>query len=141
MKNNLNTIIELIKTGHWLTDSVSRELKEFNIYEPQFNVLRILQGAKGQPISVNTILERMIQRNSNVTRIVDKLEAKGLVARTLCSDDRRKMDILITKEGSALLLKLNKKVEAFQKPMENNLTEEEFETLGTLIRKYKGETK
>ena len=139
MKAYYNAIFELIKTGHRLTDTVSRELKEFDIYEPQFNVLRILQGSKGKPISVNTILERMIQRSSNVTRIVDKLEAKSLVERTLCADDRRKMDIIITLKGSELLLKLNKKVEAFHKPMMNNLTEKEFETLEKLIKKFKGE--
>lgn len=141
MNNHFKAIFEIIRTGHWITDSVTKELKEYDIYEPQFNVLRILKGAKGKPLSVNTILERMIQRSSNVTRIVDKLSAKGLVERTLCENDRRKMDIIITKEGEELLLKLNQKVEAFHKPMQNNLTEEEAETLYKLIRKLKGETK
>lgn len=139
MKSHYNALLQLIRTGHWLTDSISKELKEFDIYEPQFNVLRILQGSKGTPRSVNFILERMIQRSSNVTRIVDKLEAKGLVERKLCADDRRKMDIVITDIGSELLLKLNKKVADFYEPMMNNLTDEEFKTLDLLIRKYKGE--
>ena len=131
-------MFEIIKTGHWITDSVSRELKEFDIYEPQFNVLRILRGAKGKPISANSILEKMIQRSSNITRIVDKLTAKGLVERTLCTDDRRKMDIVITKKGLDLLIKLDKKVEALHKPMMNNLSAEEAETLKSLIIKLKG---
>lgn len=139
MNNQYDAVYQLIKTGHWITDSVSKELKEFDIYEPQFNVLRILQGSKGTPISVNAILERMIQRSSNVTRIVDKLEAKGLVERTLCGSDRRKMDIIITDEGSKLLLKLNKKVADFHEPMMKNLTNEEFKTLELLIKKFKGE--
>ena len=131
-------MFEIIKTGHWITDSVSRELKEFDIYEPQFNVLRILRGAKGKPISANAILEKMVQRSSNITRIVDKLTAKGLVERTLCTDDRRKMDILITDKGLDLLMKLDKKVEALHKPMMNNLSAEEAETLKKLIIKLKG---
>lgn len=135
----LEAIFEIIRTGHWITDSVSKELKEFDIYEPQFNVLRILRGAKGKPISVNTILESMVQRSSNVTRIVDKLAAKGLVQRTLSKEDRRKMDIIITDNGLELLKKLDKKVEDFHKPMKNNLTAEEAETLKQLIRKLKGE--
>lgn len=139
MNNQYNAVYQLIKTGHWITESVSKELKEFDIYEPQFNVLRILQGSKGTPISVNAILERMIQPSSNVTRIVDKLEAKGLVERTLCGSDRRKMDIIITKEGSKLLLKLNKKVADFHEPVMKNLTNEEFKTLELLIKKFKGE--
>ena len=132
-------MFEIIKTGHWITDSVSRELKEFDIYEPQFNVLRILRGAKGKPISANAILEKMVQRSSNITRIVDKLTAKGLVERTLCTDDRRKMDILITDKGLDLLMKLDKKVEALHKPMMNNLSAEEAETLKRLIIKLKGD--
>jgi len=136
-----NTILELIKTGHWLTDSISKELKEYDIYEPQFNVLRILKGAKGEPISVNTILDRMIQRSSNVTRIIDKLESKGLVERTLCSKDRRKMDIILTKKGDKLLTILNKKVKKFHQQMENNLSQKELETLQSLIIKFKGENK
>ena len=131
-------MFEIIKTGHWITDSVSMELKEFDIYEPQFNVLRILRGAKGKPISANAILEKMVQRSSNITRIVDKLTAKGLVERTLSTDDRRKMDIVITTKGLALLIKLDKKVEALHKPMMNNLSAEEAETLKRLIIKLKG---
>jgi DNA-binding MarR family transcriptional regulator len=138
MKMYYETIYEIIRTGHWITDSVSKKLKEFDIYEPQFNVLRILRGAKGKPVSVSTILESMVQRSSNVTRIVDKLEAKDLVERTLSAEDRRKMDIIITKEGLELLKKLDKKVADFHKPMMNNLSDEELDTLKQLIRKIKG---
>ncbi|NQX82192.1 MAG: MarR family transcriptional regulator [Flavobacteriaceae bacterium] len=138
MSYYFEAIHEIIRTGHWITDSVSRELKEHDIYEPQYNVLRILRGAKGEPISVNTILEKMVQRSSNVTRIVDKLTQKGLVERTLSETDRRKMDIIITKEGLELLKKLDLKVESLHKPMKNNLSEDEAKTLKELIVKLKG---
>ncbi len=130
-------VYEIIKTGHWITDSVTRVLKEYGIYEPQFNVLMILKAANGRPISVNSILENMVQRSSNVTRIVDKLESKGLVDRHLCGEDRRKMDIVITKEGRNLLTKLKKKVTEFHKPMVNNLNTKELKTLEHLIKKLK----
>ncbi|NAS32520.1 MarR family transcriptional regulator [Flavobacteriaceae bacterium R38] len=138
MNNYFEAVFEIIRTGHWITDSVSKELKEFDIYEPQFNVLRILRGAKGKPVSVNTILEHMVQRSSNVTRIVDKLALKGLVKRTLCPDDRRKMDIIITNKGLELLKKLDKKVDSFHKPMMTNLSSDEAETLKQLIQKLRG---
>jgi len=138
-KTYFNTILELIKTGHWLTDSISKELKEYDIYEPQFNVLRILKGAKGTPLSVNTILDRMLQKSSNVTRIIDKLELKGLVERTHCPKDRRKMDIILTSKGSDLLNILNKKVQKFHYSLENNLNQKELEILYSLIIKFKGE--
>ena len=79
MDRYYEAIFEIIRTGHWITDAVSKQLKEYDIYEPQFNVLRILRGAKGKPVSVNTILESMVQRSSNVTRIVDKLATKGFI--------------------------------------------------------------
>ncbi len=132
-------IQEIIKTGHWITDSVSKELKEYDIYEPQYNVLRILRGAKGVPVSVNTILEQMVQRSSNVTRIVDKLTQKGLVERVLSEEDRRKMDISITPEGAELLKKLDNKVHNFHKPMVTNLSSEESVKLKELIIKLKGQ--
>jgi len=138
MNSYFETMYEIIRTGHWITDSISKELKEFDIYEPQYNVLRILSGAKGKPISVNMILENMVQRSSNVTRIVDKLEKKGLVQRTLSIEDRRKMDISISSEGIELLKKLDEKVYDFHKPMKNNLTSEEADTLKRLIEKLKG---
>lgn len=138
MNSYFEAIGEIIRTGHWITDSVSKELKEFGIHEPQYNVLRILRGAKGKPISVNTILENMVQRSSNVTRIVDRLENKGLVIRSLSAEDRRKMDILITDEGLLLLKKLDAKVKDFHQPMMQNLSAEEAETLKKLIQKLKG---
>jgi DNA-binding MarR family transcriptional regulator len=139
MNEYYKAIHEIIKTGHWITDSVTKELKVFGIYEPQYNVLRILNASKGEPISVNSILEKMVQRSSNVTRIVDKLESKGLVERTLSLEDRRKMDIIITENGIELLKKLDKKVSDFHAPMKNNLTVKELETLKQLIKKIKGE--
>lgn len=135
MKEQSKAIIAIIRTGHRITDSVSRELKEFGIYEPQFNVLRILRGAKGEPVSVNSILDKMIQRSSNVTRIVDKLEQKELVERTLCPQDRRKMDIIITRKGLDLLKKLDKKVEQLHRPMMENISAEEANKLTELIEK------
>jgi DNA-binding MarR family transcriptional regulator len=139
MNPHFEAIIEIIRTGHWFTDAVTKELKEYGIYEPQFNVLRILKGAKGKPVSVNTILEKMIQRSSNVTRIVDKLCAKGLVERTISEFDRRKMDILITTKGEELLEKLNVKVSALHAPLEKNLTDDEALHLKQLIQKMKGD--
>ena len=116
MKNQsyFEAIQQLIRTGHWLTDRVSQELKGFDITEPQFNVLRILKGQHGKPLAVQEIQKRMIQRTSNVTRILDKLLKKDLVTRQECPSNRRKMDIAITPAGEALLLELNQKVDQFE---------------------------
>lgn len=141
MKNKsfYSVIFQIIRTGHWITDSVSHELKEFGISEPQFNVLRILKGQKGAAISVEEITKHMVQRSSNVTRIIDKLLVRGFVTRQECPTNRRKMDISITEEGGKFLEVLNKKLEDFHEPMISRLTEEEAQTLTTLIQKLKNE--
>ncbi|MEP1095417.1 MAG: MarR family transcriptional regulator [Cyclobacteriaceae bacterium] len=133
----LSAIDQIIRTGHWITDQVSVELKEFDISEPQYNVLRVLKVRGGDPITVQKIQDKMVQRTSNVTRIIDKLLEKGLVSRKECPSNRRKMDIAITKQGEELLVELNKKVIAFHQPMAKNLSAEESQELTRLIRKLK----
>ncbi|MDW3192971.1 MAG: MarR family transcriptional regulator [Cytophagales bacterium] len=140
MSNYYNAIHQIIRTGHWITDQVSQELKEHDVTEPQFNVLRILKGRKGDPVTVVEIQEQMVQRTSNVTRIIDKLLVKGLVDRQECHSNRRKMDITITEEGRAFLAVLDEKVQTFHEPMKDNLTEKELEQLDHLIQKLKGNT-
>ncbi|MBX2870698.1 MAG: MarR family transcriptional regulator [Saprospiraceae bacterium] len=131
------TIHEIITTGHWITDQVALELKEFGVTEPQYNVLRILADTQNSPITAQEILEKMVQRSSNITRIVDKLVAKSLVTRQLCPSNRRKMDISITPIGCALLRTLDEKVESFHQPFMKNLNEAELEQLKHLIIKLK----
>ena len=138
-RNYLRAIHQIIKTGHWITDQVGIELRDFEISEPQYNVLKILKGSKGQPITVQGIQSQMLQRTSNVTRIVDKLIDKGLVNRKECPSNRRKMDITITIQGEEFLKPLDKIVLGFHQPMAEKLTNEEAQTLTKLIIKLKGD--
>ncbi|MCE7993365.1 MAG: MarR family transcriptional regulator [Roseivirga sp.] len=132
-----STIHQIIKTGHWITDSVSSELKPFDISEPQYNVLRTLNSQQHQPLTVEQIGKQMIQRSSNVTRIIDKLLGKGLVSRKECPSNRRKMDIMITPEGRNFLRELDVKLAQWHSPLLNKLTDEELQTLTRLIRKLR----
>ncbi|MEQ9266863.1 MAG: MarR family transcriptional regulator [Balneolaceae bacterium] len=136
-KNYFSAIFQIISTGHWITDQVTKELKEFDISEPQFNVLRILNGSVGTPLTVETIQKRMIQKSSNITRIIDKLLSKDFVERKECAENRRKMDIIITKNGIKQLEVLNKKVQLLHRPMMNNLNSDELKMLSNLIIKLK----
>ena len=130
-----STIHSIITSGHWITDEVGKALKTYGISEPQYNVLRVLANAEGEPVSVGTILDQMVQRNSNITRLVDKLISKGLVHRQECPTNRRKMDIVITDAGATLLQDLDKAVQQFHQSMIGNLSEEELSTLKGLITK------
>lgn len=131
------TIHEIITTGHWITDQVSRELKEYKITEPQYNVLRTLKEANGKPLTVQFIQSKMVQRSSNVTRIIDKLILKNCVNREENRLNRRKMDVTLTEQGEKFLDKLDEKVIAMHAPLMENLTDEELKTLEILIKKLK----
>ncbi len=74
-------------------------LKPFKITTQQYNVLRILRGQHPNPASINLIIERMLDKMSNASRIVDKLVAKKLADRKVCPEDRRMVDVLITDKG------------------------------------------
>ena len=81
-------------------------LKPYSITPEQFNILRILRGQQGHPLALRDISGRMIDRNSNTARLVDKLIAKGRVRRETCPSDRRRVDIALTDEGDTLTTEL-----------------------------------
>jgi len=130
-------IHQIITTGHWITHQISSELKAFGITEPQYNVLRTLKNAKGKPLTVQKLLENMVQRSSNITRIVDKLIVKGFVERKECPSNRRKMDITITEAGLKILTQLDEQVVKFHEPLMSKLNNEELAQLKNLIIKLK----
>jgi len=100
-------IVNLMYTNNWLCDSQMRLLKPFGLTVPQYNVLRILRGQHPQPVRINDITERMMDKMSNASRLVDKLVLKKLVVRTECPSDRRAVDVLIAEKGLALLKKID----------------------------------
>jgi DNA-binding MarR family transcriptional regulator len=96
-------MLNIIYTGSWLVNNVNQTLKPFGITEPQYNVLRILRGQNGEAMNLFEIQSRMLQRMSNVSRLIDKLLDKGLVERKECKENRRMVDISITQAGLSLL--------------------------------------
>ena len=96
------TLINLHYTSRFFEERFASLLKEFDLSVPQFNVLRILRGQKGKPASLACIQERMVDKNSNTTRLVDKLILKNLVLRKVCPENRRKIEITITIQGQNL---------------------------------------
>ncbi len=136
-KEYYKMIHQLISAGHWITDSASMALREFGMTEPQYNVLRILDEAQLKPLAINTIQNKMVQRSSNVTRIVDKLLEKGLIERHECMSNRRKKDITLTQSGILLLKELDRKVHEFHSNIISNLSNGEINTLKLLIIKLR----
>jgi DNA-binding MarR family transcriptional regulator len=99
--------VNLMYTNNWLRDRQMQVLKPFGLTLQQYNVLRILRGAYPSPARVNDITDRMLDKMSNTSRLVDKLLEKELVQRSECRKDRRAVDVLITEAGLTLLHQLD----------------------------------
>ncbi len=100
-------IINIIYTSKWLEYNHMQHLKPFDITPEQFNLMRILRGRHPEPATVQYITERMLDKSSNASRLVDKLVAKGLVERKTCPADRRAVDVTISPKGMDMLTKLD----------------------------------
>lgn len=124
--------VNIIYTANWLNSKHTSLLKKHSISLQQFNILRILRGQHPKPATVNLLIDRMIDKMSNASRIVDKLILKGLVERTVCPDDRRAVNVLITSKGLKLLSKLDEEMEKMEESMKT-LTQKEAKQLSDLL--------
>jgi DNA-binding MarR family transcriptional regulator len=109
--------------------------EEHELTSQQFNILRILRGA-GQPISTLQIRQRMLDKMSDTSRIVDRLILKGLAKKTVCITDKRLVDVTITDKGKKLLSRLDEHQDDMDKVLDN-LTEDEAKQLNFLLDKIR----
>ena len=130
-------VVNMLFTTSWLENKHAASLKPFGISTQQFNILRILRGQFPKPATVNLLIERMLDKNSNASRLVEKLRIKGLVERAICDDDRRAVNVVITKKGMKLLEEFDKKEQLFFKDLKN-ISEEEAKTINSLLDKMRG---
>ncbi len=105
-------VLNILYTAWWLKTIMSKELKEYGITHEQYNVLRILKGKHPEQVCVREIACRMIEKSSNVPRIIDRLEAKGLAKRNPSKFDKRETAITLTQLGLDLLEKSTEKINA-----------------------------
>src|ERR1700742_3312146 len=127
--------INIIYTYNWLSENINSIFEEWDITPRQFNILRILRG-EGQPLSTFQIRQRMLDKMSDTSRIVDRLLKKGLVRKTPNGEDRRLVDVVITPKGKKLLEKIDPFEDHADKIM-HNLSEEEAKTLNKLLDKLR----
>ncbi len=140
IKTNFKTpqqkaIVNLRFTANYFINFQNSFMLEFDLTMPQFNILRILRGAKDS-LSVNSVKERMVERSPNLTRIMDKLVSKDLIKRFQCNDDRRAVFIEINEKGLELLQKIDVKMEKINL-FPQNLTDDEAEQLSYLLDKIR----
>jgi MarR family transcriptional regulator, 2-MHQ and catechol-resistance regulon repressor len=101
------SMVNLIYTYHWVVERIKQFLSEEDITLQQYNILRILRGSSPKPLSTLQIRERMLDKMSDTSRIVDRLRIKGLVEKSTAKSDKRLVDVLISDKGRKLLEKLD----------------------------------
>jgi DNA-binding MarR family transcriptional regulator len=129
--------INLAYTSSWLERLIARQLKAYKLTGQQFNILRILRGQQPNPATINLLTERMIDKSSNASRLVDKLIKKNLVLRHECPSDRRQVDVVITQKGLDLLSKIDKEEEEWSSALKT-LSATEAKELNRLLDKLRG---
>ena len=130
-----NTVVGMLKAGNKAEKYLNGTLKPFEVSLQQFNVLRILRGRKGKAANLNTVQQRMIHKMSNTSRLIDKLIEKKLVKRNICPENRRKIEIFITKKGQDLLENLDNKIQMTEAKILKPLSIEDQKILRNLINK------
>jgi DNA-binding MarR family transcriptional regulator len=130
--------INLIYTVAWMRDKTKAIFDEEDITPQQFNILRILRGSFPSPLSTLQIRERMVEKMSDTSRIVDRLIAKGLVKKVTCKNDRRLVDVIITEKGKKLLERLDAKQAEIDSVL-GKLSEKDANILSDLLDKIRQE--
>ena len=122
-------VVESMRLGQFMSDEISCALHPYGLSIQQFNVLRILRGCKQKPASLQYITSRMIHKTSNTTRIVDRLLEKKLVERKTCAENRRMVEINITKGGLKVLNTIDPVIDKKENEVASRLSEKELTTL------------
>ena len=127
--------VNIIFTNNWIMERINRIFDASGITSQQYNILRILRGA-GEPLSTSQIRQRMLDKMSDSSRIVDRLLLKGMVKKTECKSDKRLVDVIITPRG----LKLLEKIDAHNARVDEimmNLSQAEARNLNQLLDKIR----
>jgi MarR family transcriptional regulator, 2-MHQ and catechol-resistance regulon repressor len=128
--------INLIYTIGWMRDRTRHIFEAEDITPQQFNILRILRGSFPQPLSTLQIRERMLEKMSDTSRIVDRLITKGLVKKLTCKKDRRLVDVIISDKGKKLLERLDIRQDEIDAVL-GNLSEKDANLLSDLLDKIR----
>lgn len=134
---NQKSIVNLIYTYNWVVEKIKDFLSAEDITLQQYNILRILRGSFPEPLSTLQIRDRMLDKMSDTSRIVDRLLMKGLVRKNTSKTDKRLVEVYITDEGKTLLAKLDQQNEQMDSVI-NGLSEDEMNLFNNLLDKIRG---
>lgn len=129
-------LVNILFTYGWELERIKNILEVENITHQQYNILRILRGSYPKPLSTLQIRERMLDKMSDTSRMVDRLIIKQLAVKTVSKKDRRLVDVVISEEGLSLLKRIDERVDLVYEIM-SNVSEEEAEQLSNLLDKVR----
>lgn len=129
--------INVIYTAAWFGHRTACLLKPYGITWQQFNILRILRGLHPEPATVKLLTERMIDKMSNASRLVDKLKKKGLVERSECPEDRRRVDVSITQAGLDLINRATQSIDGRLTEDMSSISDVEARLLNDILDKLR----
>ena len=129
--------LSIFLTESWLMESVRKFFDEFDITAQQYNIMRIVEASE-TPLSILQIRERMLEKMCDASRLIDRLILKGLVIKKVSNIDKRLVEVYMTQKGLDLLADIKGKVAALEKPIRDNISEEEAATLCSLLSKMRG---
>ncbi len=135
--NYHKAVVNIAYTEGWLNNTLRCHFEKYNLTNQQFNILRILRGQYPKPATVNLLKERMIDKMSDASRIVDRLVQKEMITRCTNNKDRRAVDIRISEKGLEVLAIMDVEFKA-KDFLKNNLTPEEAGQLSDLLDKLRG---
>lgn len=127
--------INLIYTYNWVMEQSKRFFERADLTPQQYNILRILRGA-GKPLSTMQIRQRMLDKMSDTSRIVDRLVKKELVEKVTCKNDRRLVDVTISEKGMGLLTNLDNHAHELDSYL-SSISLEEAKTMNHLLDKLR----
>lgn len=129
--------VNILFTASWVNSQVIPVMKPYGISSQQFNIMRILRGQHPNPAPLKLLTERMIDKMSNTSRLVEKLVQKKLVERKICKDNRRQIDISLTEKGMDVINKISDDMDKFFK-RKQEITPEEAKELNRILDKLRG---
>ena len=130
-------LINLLYSAGWAKSGSAAALRPSGLTWQQFNCLRILRGQRGRPAPMRLIAERMLDPQSNASRLVDKLVAKGFVERVACPDDRRQVRVTLTAAGGEVLDEASAAVRSYYGTLGTELSDEDLSLLSDLLDRFR----
>jgi DNA-binding MarR family transcriptional regulator len=126
-------ILNVARTAEYLASAIAAVFKAMNLTATQYNVLRILRGAGSEGLSCSEIGERMVTKESDVTRLLDRIESRGLISRERPASNRRIVIARITEEGLQVLEELDKPVDEINRRLVGHLGKEQLKVVNELL--------